>query len=172
MPDPLDGLRLPVVPVEPRPEFAEALLRRIEGRDDLAARGTATVRYFVDDLDAAVEFYRRQLDFEEELRPSPAFAMLFRGDLRLLLSVPGGPSGSHVLPDGTVPAPGGWNRISLVVPDLAAAVEALRQSGVTFRTGIVTGVGVRLALLHDPSGNPIELVEPVSGYLDRLGSST
>jgi catechol 2,3-dioxygenase-like lactoylglutathione lyase family enzyme len=172
MPDPLDGLRLPVVPVDPRSEFADALLRRIEGRDERAGRGIATVRYFVDDLDAAVEFYRRQLDFEEEQRPSPTFAMLSRGDLRLLLSVPGGPSGSHVLPDGAVPEPGGWNRISLVVPDLAATVEALRRQGVAFRSGIVSGVGVRLALLQDPSGNPIELVEPLAGYRDRPGSST
>jgi catechol 2,3-dioxygenase-like lactoylglutathione lyase family enzyme len=172
MPDPLDGLRLPVVPVDPRPDFTEALLRRIEGRDEPAARGIATIRYFVHDLDAAVEFYRRRLDFEEELRSSQAFAMLSRGDLRLLLSVPGGPSGGHVLPDGTVPEPGGWNRISLLVPDLAATVEALRRQGATFRTGIVTGVGVRLALLQDPSGNPIELVEPLAGYHERRGSST
>jgi catechol 2,3-dioxygenase-like lactoylglutathione lyase family enzyme len=167
MPDPLDALRLPLVPVEPRPEFAEALLRRIEGRTAPAGRTTATVRYFVDDLDAAVEFYCRDLDFEEELRPSPAFAMLYRGDLRLLLSVPGGPSRSHVLPDGTVPEPGGWNRISLLVPDLAAAVEALRRRGITFRTGIVAGTGARQALLEDPSGNPIELFEPLAGYHER-----
>jgi catechol 2,3-dioxygenase-like lactoylglutathione lyase family enzyme len=171
MADPLDALRLPIVPVAPRPEFAEALRRRIEGREGPAARSTATIRYFVDDLDAAVEFYCRDLDFEEELRPSPAFAMLHRGDLRLLLSVPGGPSAAHVLPDGTVPEPGGWNRMSLLVPDLAASVEALRRRGATFRTGIVSGVGVRLALLQDPSGNPVELVEPLSGHHERRPTS-
>jgi catechol 2,3-dioxygenase-like lactoylglutathione lyase family enzyme len=155
------------VPVEPRPEFAEALLRRIEGRDAPARRAAATIRYFVDDLEAAVAFYCRDLDCEEELRPSPAFAMLYRGDLRLLLSVPGGPGGGHRLPDGTVPRPGGWNRISLQVPDLAAAVDALRRRGATLRTGIVGGTGVRLALLEDPSGNPIELFEPLAGYHER-----
>jgi hypothetical protein len=155
MADPLDALRLPIVPVEPRPEFADALLRRIEGR----GAPSAAVRYFVDDLHAAVEFYRVDLDFAVELLPSPTFAILSRGELRLMLSVPGGPSRSHVLPDGTVPEPGGWNRISLPVPDLAAAVEALRTRGAVFRTGIVAGVGVRLALLQDPAGNPIELFE-------------
>jgi catechol 2,3-dioxygenase-like lactoylglutathione lyase family enzyme len=167
MPDPLEALRLPIVPVEPRPAFAEALLRRIEGREAPAARGAATIRYFVDDIDAAVDFYCRDLDFEEELRPSPAFAMLYRGDLRLLLSVPGGAGGGHRLPDGTVPRPGGWNRISLQVADLAAAVDALRRRGATLRTGIVGGTGVRLALLEDPSGNPIELYEPLAGYHER-----
>jgi catechol 2,3-dioxygenase-like lactoylglutathione lyase family enzyme len=171
MPDPLEALRLPIVPVGPRREFAEALRRRVEGRAGPAARWTATIRYFVDDLDAAVEFYCRDLDFEEELRPSPAFAMLQRGDLRLLLSVPGGPSGAHVLPDGTVPEPGGWNRMSLLVPDLAATIAALLRRGATFRTGILNGVGVRLALLQDPSGNPIELVEPLAGYHERRPTS-
>lgn len=160
MADPLDALRLPLVPVDPRPEFAEALRRRIEGGDEPAARPTATVRYFVDDLDAAVDFYRRHLGFVEEALASPTFAMLSRGELRLMLSVPGGARRSHVLPDGTVPRPGGWNRISLPVADLPAVVDALRERGVIFRTGIVAGVGVDLALLQDPSGNPIELFEP------------
>jgi len=159
MTDPLDALRLPIVPVDPRPEFAEALLRRIQGRDEPVVHRTAAVRYFVDDLEAAVEFYRRHLDFDVEVRASPRFAMLARGDLRLMLSVPGGPSRSHLLPDGTVPVPGGWNRISLPVVDLAAAVEALRLNGATFLTGIVAGVGVRLALLQDPAGNAVELFE-------------
>jgi catechol 2,3-dioxygenase-like lactoylglutathione lyase family enzyme len=128
--DPFDALHLPIVPIEPRPEFAADLLRRIQERAATDARQTATVRYFVADLDRAVEFYCRQLDFEEELRPSPTFATLYRGDLRLLLSVPGG---SHTLPDGTVPEPGGWNRISLQVADLATAVEVLRAAGARFR---------------------------------------
>jgi len=167
MPEPLDALRLPIVPVQPRPAFAAALRRQVEGRPEPAARPTPTVRYFVDDLEAAVAFYCRDLDFEEELRPSPAFAMLYRGDLRLLLSVPGGPSGSHSLPDGSVPEPGGWNRISLQVADLPVLVETLRGRGVRVRGEIATGVGVRLVLLHDPSGNPIELFEPLAGHHER-----
>jgi catechol 2,3-dioxygenase-like lactoylglutathione lyase family enzyme len=121
----------------------------------------------VDDLEAAVAFYCSDLDFEEGLRPSPAFAMLFRGDLRLLLSVPGGPGGGHALPDGSVPEPGGWNRISLQVADLPAVVETLGERGVRVRSESTTGVGVRLALVLDPSGNPIELFEPLAGYDER-----
>ncbi len=165
--DPLDSLRMPLVPVDPRPEFAAALLRRIEARPGPLDRYTATVRYFVTDLDAAVEFYCGLLEFEEELRPSPVFAMLYRGDLRLLLSVPGGPGAVHTLPDGTVPEPGGWNRMTLQVGDLRATVEALRARGITFRHDVLTGVGVRTVLLDDPSGNPVELIEPISGYHQR-----
>lgn len=166
-PDPLDALRLPIVPVVPRLEFAAALLRRLEEREGLRIRQTATVRYFVNDLDAAVAFYCQNLDFEEELRPSPVFAMLYRGDLRLLLSVPGGPGGAHTLPDGTVPEPGGWNRISLQVADLAATVDTLRERGVLFRTNVVMGVGTTQILLLDPSGNLVELFEPRAGYHER-----
>ena len=90
--DPLDALRLPIVPMEPRPEFAEALLRRMQSVEQTERRTTPTIRYFVKDMDTAVEFYRQHLGFEEELRPSPVFAMLYRDDLRLLLSVPGHPS--------------------------------------------------------------------------------
>jgi catechol 2,3-dioxygenase-like lactoylglutathione lyase family enzyme len=161
--DALDALRLPIVPIDPRPEFAAALLRRIEAREE-PSRQTATVRYFVDDLDAAVSFYCDQLDFEEELRPSPVFAMLYRGELRLLLSVPGEP---HALPDGTLPEPGGWNRISLQVADLDAAVKALRDRGARFRNDVASGVAVRQVLLEDPSGNLIELFEPLAGYHER-----
>lgn len=164
MSDPLDHLRLPIVPIEPRPEFAAALLRRIERRDAPEARHGATVRYFVNDLDAAVSYYRDLLGFEEELRPSPVFAMLYRGDLRLLLSVPGA---SHAMPDGTLPEPGGWNRISLNVPDLDAAVEDLRGRGARFRNDITVGVGVRQVLVLDPAGNLVELFEPLAGYHER-----
>ena len=171
MTDPLDALRLPVIPVEPRPEFAEQLLQRIEGRERRGPAGAAgrgaTVRYFVTDLDGSVAFYRDVLGFEAELVAAPAFAMLYRGDLRLLLSVPGGAGGGSVLPDGSVPAPGGWNRIAVQVDDLDGAVAALRTRGVRFRTGITAGVAVRQALLHDPSGNLIELFEPGSGYRER-----
>ena len=162
-PDPLDAMRLPVMPVEPRPEFAASLLRRLRGEPPPASRG-ATVRYFVGDLDAAVAFYCDDLGFDEELRPAPSFAMLYRGDLRLLLSVPGA---AHAMPDGTLPDPGGWNRIVIEVPDIAAAVDALRGRGIRFRREIVTAVGVRQALLEDPSGNLVELFEPLAGYHER-----
>ena len=162
--DPLDALRLPSLPIQPRPEFAEALWQRLSDREEAVPR-SATVRYFVDDLDRAIAFYRDQLGFEEELHPSPTFAMLYRGDLRLLLSVPGEP---HALPDGTLPEPGGWNRISLRVSNLHTTVAALRASGVTFSRGITAGVAVDTALLADPSGNPIELFEPRAGYHERI----
>jgi catechol 2,3-dioxygenase-like lactoylglutathione lyase family enzyme len=164
--DPLEGLHLPIVPIDPRPEFADALLRRMETSEQHIAfpSATPTVRYFVDDLDTAVAFYCRLLDFEVEVRPSPMFAMLYRGDLRLLLSVPGG---AHALPDGTLPEPGGWNRIALQVEDLAGVVNSLKEDAVHFRTDIVTGVGVRQVLLEDPSGNLVELFEPIAGYHER-----
>jgi catechol 2,3-dioxygenase-like lactoylglutathione lyase family enzyme len=162
--DPLDALRLPIVPIDPRPEFAAALLRRLQAREEPTLGRGATVRYFVDDLDAAVSFYCEQLGFEEELRPSPVFAMLYRGELRLLLSVPSEP---HALPDGTLPEPGGWNRISLQVSDLDAAVRTLRERGARFRNEIASGVAVRQVLLEDPAGNPIELFEPAAGYHER-----
>ena len=161
--DPLHALRLPSVPIEPRPAFADTLWRKIAG-EEAAVAPSATVRYFVGDLDEAIAFYRDQLGFAEEMHPSPTFAMLYRGDLRLLLSVPGEP---HALPDGTLPEPGGWNRISLQVPNLRAAVAALRASGVTFRRGITAGVAVDTALLADPSGNLVELFEARAGYHER-----
>jgi catechol 2,3-dioxygenase-like lactoylglutathione lyase family enzyme len=164
--DPLDALRLPMVPIEPRPSFAADLLRRIQ-RAELPARDTATVRYFADDLDSAVAFYG-ELGFEIELRPSPAFAMLYRSDLRLLLSTPA----SHTLADGTVPQSGGWNRISLRVEDLDNLVGLLRQHRVRFRSDPTTGVGVRLALIEDPAGNPVELFEPLGGYHERTEGET
>jgi catechol 2,3-dioxygenase-like lactoylglutathione lyase family enzyme len=120
-----------------------------------------SVRYIVNDVDAAIAFYCQHLGFREEMHPAPNFAMLFRGDLRLLLSAPGGPGGgSQAMPDGTQPTPGGWNRIELEVSDLAAAVATLREAGVHFRNDIVTGIGGKQILLDDPSGNPIELFEP------------
>src|SRR5436309_15809521 len=98
------------------------------------------------------------------MHPSPMFAMLSRGDLRLVLSVPGGPGspggGSQAMPDGRKPEPGGWNRFALEVADLEATVERLRQVGARFRNEIVTGMGAKQVLLEDPSGNPIELFEP------------
>jgi catechol 2,3-dioxygenase-like lactoylglutathione lyase family enzyme len=168
MSDPLERLRTPIVPVAPRGEFAEALRRRIAGGEP-PARDTATIRYFVDELDVAVTFYRDLLGFDVELRPSPTFAMLYRGDLRLLLSVPGEP---HMLPDGTLPAPGGHNRMALVVGDLGATVTALRRGGARMATDIVAGVAVDTALVQDPAGNPVELIEPRPGYHERGGAGT
>jgi catechol 2,3-dioxygenase-like lactoylglutathione lyase family enzyme len=122
---------------------------------------TVSVRYIVHDVDAAIEFYCGQLGFHEDMHPAPTFAMLSRGDLRLVLSAPGGgPGGGQAMPDGTVPEPGGWNRFSLEVPDLAATVEKLRGYGAHFRNDIVAGVGGRQILVDDPSGNPVELFEP------------
>lgn len=143
------------------------MLRQIEGAAEPPAPQPATVRYFVTDLDAAVAFYRDLLGFEEELRPAPVFAMLYRGDLRLLLSIPGGQGGGAPMPDGTLPAPGGWNRVALQVEDLAATVGKLRDKGARIRNDIVTGVGVRQILVQDPSGNLTELFEPFAAYHER-----
>lgn len=122
---------------------------------------SVSVRYIVRDVDEAIAFYVERLGFEEVMHPAPTFAMLVRGELRLLLSAPSGAGGGgQAMPDGTRPAPGGWNRFSLEVDDLSAAVEALREAGARFRNEIVTGVGGRQILLEDPSGNPIELFEP------------
>ena len=122
---------------------------------------TVSVRYIVHDVDAAVEFYCQRLGFNEDMHPAPTFAMLSRGDLRLVLSAPnpeGG--GGQSMPDGTKPEPGGWNRFSIEVSDLASTVDALRSAGAHFRNDIVIGVGGKQILLDDPSGNPIELFEP------------
>ncbi len=122
---------------------------------------TVSVRYIVDDVDAAIEFYCGQLGFAEVMHPAPSFAMLSRGDLRLVLSAPGGgPGGGQAMPDGSLPAPGGWNRFQLEVDDLGATVGTLRQAGARFRNEIVEGVGGRQILVEDPSGNPVELFEP------------
>lgn len=123
---------------------------------------TVSVRYIVDDVDAAIAFYCGQLGFHEDMHPAPTFAMLSRGDLRLVLSAPGGgPGGGQAMPDGSVPEPGGWNRFQLEVSDLAATVKALREQGAHFRNDLVTGVGGKQILLEDPAGNPIELFEPI-----------
>ena len=122
---------------------------------------SVSVRYIVDDVDAAIAFYCGHLGFEELMHPAPAFAMLVRGDLRLVLSAPGGgPGGGQAMPDGTLPAPGGWNRFAIEVDDLDAAVDRLRAAGVPFRREPFTGVGGRQVLVDDPSGNPVELFQP------------
>jgi catechol 2,3-dioxygenase-like lactoylglutathione lyase family enzyme len=120
-----------------------------------------SVRYIVNDVDAAIDFYCQRLGFDENMHPAPTFAMLSRGDLRLVLSSPGGgPGGGQALPDGTLPTPGGWNRFQLEITDLDGFVAELRENGVHFRSDIITGVGGKQILAEDPSGNPIELFEP------------
>ena len=122
-----------------------------------------SVRYIVDDVDAAIAFYTERLGFTVELHPAPGFAMLACGDLRLLVNASGGPGGAaRPMPDGRRPEPGGWNRIQLQVDDLDREVERLRQAGAQFRNDIVTGFGGKQILLEDPAGNPIELFEPPS----------
>jgi catechol 2,3-dioxygenase-like lactoylglutathione lyase family enzyme len=130
---------------------------------------TVSVRYIVRDVDAAIEFYCGQLGFNEVMHPAPTFAMLARGDLRLVLSAPGGgPGGGQGMPDGSMPEPGGWNRFQLEVADLGSMVESLRDAGTHFRNEIVEGVGGRQILVEDPSGNPVELFEPTRDEA-RLG---
>lgn len=122
---------------------------------------TVTVRYIVNDVDAAISFYTEHLGFSVEMHPAPTFAMLARDALRLVLSAPSEQAGGgQIMPDGTKPEPGGWNRISLQVSDLADLVEALRKEGVHFRNDIVHGVGGDQILLEDPAGNPVELFKP------------
>lgn len=122
---------------------------------------TVLVRYISHDVPAAIEFYTNQLGFTVEFNPAPGFAILARGALRLALSAPGGRGGGgQPMPDGRLPEPGGWNRITVQVADLETAVEKLRATGAHFRNDIVTGMGGKQILLEDPSGNPIELFEP------------
>lgn len=123
---------------------------------------TVQVRYIVHDIDASIRFYCGYLGFKEVMHPSPAFAMLTRGDLRLVLSAPNpAAGGGQSMPDGTKQEPGGWNRFSVEVTDITATVDTLRKAGVRFRNDIVTGVGGKQILAEDPSGNPIELFEPL-----------
>jgi catechol 2,3-dioxygenase-like lactoylglutathione lyase family enzyme len=120
-----------------------------------------SVRYIVNDVDEAVDFYTRNLSFKLVMRPGPGFAMLRSGGLRLLLNAPDGGGGAgRRLSDGQRPEPGGWNRFQVEVDDLDATVESLRSAGVGFRGDIVDGRGGRQVLVVDPSGNPIELFEP------------
>ena len=135
---------------------------------------TVQVRYIVNDVVAASDFYTQHLGFREVMRQPPAFAMLERGDLRLVFSVPSGPNmgGGSELPDGTRPEPGGWNRFAVLVDDVAATVETLRKAGVRVRGDVIRGRGGNQAIVEDPSGNPIELFQPVSpqARLDEPGS--
>ena len=118
-----------------------------------------SVRYMVDDVETAVDFYTTHLGFALRSSAAPAFADVVRGNLRLLLSGPASSAG-RPMPDGRTPAPGGWNRIHLIVDDIASEVERLRAAGLSFRNDIVNGPGGQQILLEDPSGNPIELFQP------------
>jgi catechol 2,3-dioxygenase-like lactoylglutathione lyase family enzyme len=120
---------------------------------------TVNVRYMVDDVDEAIDFYTRHFDFELGQNASPAFAEVIRGNLRLLLAGPKSSAG-RPMPDGRRPQPGGWNRIHFVVDDIAAEVVRLRSAGVSFRNDIISGPGGQQTVLDDSSGNPIELFQP------------
>jgi catechol 2,3-dioxygenase-like lactoylglutathione lyase family enzyme len=119
-----------------------------------------SVRYIVNDVDAAIAFYTEALGFKLDMHPAPGFAALSRGELRMLLNKPGAGGAGQATPDGTSPAPGGWNRIQIEMPDLAGTVETLKARGVRFRNRIVEGNGGKQILAEDPSGNPVELFEP------------
>lgn len=118
-----------------------------------------SVRYMVGDVDAALAFYTSHLGFKLLTNASPAFADVLRGNLRLLLSGRTSSAGRS-MPDGQVPAPGGWNRIHLIVDDISSEVDRLRALGVKFRNDVVSGPGGKQVLIEDPSGNPIELFQP------------
>jgi catechol 2,3-dioxygenase-like lactoylglutathione lyase family enzyme len=120
---------------------------------------TVNVRYMVDDVDKAIDFYTRHLGFGVLSNMAPAFADVSRGNLRLLLSGPTSSAG-RPMPDGEKPRPGGWNRIHFIVDDIDTEVARLREAGATFRNDIVTGPGGSQILLEDPSGNVVELFQP------------
>ena len=122
---------------------------------------TVSVRYIVDDVDDAISFYCQQLGFTEQMHPAPTFAMLTRGDLRLVLSAPSSEGGGgRQLPDGRRPEPGGWNRFIVEVDDLDRSAKALHEAGAHLRSPIIEGVGGRQLVVEDPSGNPVELFSP------------
>ena len=124
----------------------------------MTARTTASVRYIVDDVDAAIGFYRDHLGFTVDFHPAPGFAALRHGDLRLLLNAPG--AGGAGRAGNARPQPGGWNRFQMVVDDLDATVARMRRGDVRFRGDVVDGQGGRQVLVEDPSGNPVELFSP------------
>jgi predicted enzyme related to lactoylglutathione lyase len=121
------------------------------------------VRYIVNDVEAAIAFYTEMLGFVVEMHPAPGFATLSKENLHLLLNQPGAGGAGQAMPDGQMPAPGGWNRIMLQVEDLPSTVEKLKTAGCYFRNDIVQGNGGKQILLNDPSGNAIELSEPAPG---------
>jgi catechol 2,3-dioxygenase-like lactoylglutathione lyase family enzyme len=118
-----------------------------------------SVRYIVNDVEEAIDFYRDRLGFVVDMHPAPGFARLTKGSLALLLNQPGAGGAGQAMPDGTMPRPGGWNRIQLEVDDLDATVDGLRKAGCQLRSEIITGQGGRQILVDDPSGNAVELFE-------------
>jgi len=117
------------------------------------------VRYIVNDVDAAISFYTEYLNFKTDMHPAPSFAIISRDGLHLLLTKPGPGGGGQPMPDGAVQAPGGWNRIHIVVDDLAGTIADLKGKKAKFRNELVVGVGGNQILLEDPSGNLVELFE-------------
>ncbi|MBV8716710.1 MAG: VOC family protein [Chloroflexi bacterium] len=124
---------------------------------------TVQIRYIVNDVDSSIRFYCDQLGFTEVMHPAPVFAMLQRGDLRLVLSAPGGQNmgGGSAMADGTQQTPGGWNRFAVEVADIAQTVSKLRAAGARFRSDVIQGTGGNQALVEDPSGNLVELFQPL-----------
>ena len=130
-----------------------------QGRKELISK--VNVRYIVTDVDAAIPFYTNMLGFKLEMHPAPGFASLSRGDLQLLLNRPGAGGAGQAMSDSQLPSPGGWNRIQIAVEDLEETIEKLKHAGGRFRNQIVTGNGGKQILIEDPSGNPIELFQPL-----------
>lgn len=124
---------------------------------------TVNVRYIVNNVDAAIEFYRDALGFAVDMHPAPGFAALSLGALRLFINAPGAGGAGTSMPDGSMPAPGGWNRFQFVVEDLDATFARLKSRGCSFRSEIIQGNGGRQVIVDDPSGNPVELFEPKRG---------
>jgi catechol 2,3-dioxygenase-like lactoylglutathione lyase family enzyme len=118
-----------------------------------------SIRYMIDDVPSAIDFYTTHLGFELEIDSSPAFASVARDGVRLLLSGRTS-SGRRAIADGRTPVPGGWNRIHIQVEDIAAEVRRLQDAGLKFRNEIISGPGGSQVILDDPSGNPVELFEP------------
>jgi catechol 2,3-dioxygenase-like lactoylglutathione lyase family enzyme len=147
-----------------------AISREVEGQAQTG--GNMSVRYIVNDIDAAIAFYTTYLGFQVDLHPGPGFANLSRGNLHLFLNKPGAGGAGQPMPDGRKPEPGGWNRIRIEVRDLASEVDALRKAGARFRNDIVIGNGGKQILLEDPSGNPIELFEPPANARPAASSPT
>lgn len=130
-----------------------------------------SIRYIVNDVDAAIKFYTELLGFKLEMHLAPGFAMLSKGNLLLLLNKPGAGGAGQPIGDGRAPTPGGWNRFQLVFADLATAVDKLRSAGCRFRNEIVVGNGGKQILAEDPSGNCIELFEPFRAEAARSGKT-
>lgn len=124
---------------------------------------TVSVRYIVNDVEAAIGFYRDALGFTLDMHPAPGFAALSLGALKLFINAPGAGGAGTSMPDGSTPAPGGWNRFQFIVDDLDATYAELSARGCSFRSDIIQGNGGRQVLVNDPSGNPVELFEPKRG---------